>query len=197
MLILHHSNHRPRYVRRGSRGSRLTPKLLREVLGWVTVRDESDGVSLCARDTRRTGPESTTALPSLGLYLNFSDGFPFARVRLGSGTKFDVIPAYVTPEKDHYALTVGDKWVMFNVANQEVVLTEWLKDSCLFQKRDVKVKKKAMRIVLEAGGKFFQLRVQGTQIKDWDDDDETSEVSMVEYPLDDDKDELVSFLSSF
>ncbi|THH20746.1 hypothetical protein EW146_g693 [Bondarzewia mesenterica] len=171
-------NHRPEKARArtgGSRGSRLTPKLLRDVFAWASVGEY--GVELRAQDPRSTPPLRR-------LYLNFSDDFAFARVRLGSGTKFDVLPVYATSEKALYAMTVGGKWVTFNVARKELVLTEKMRDGSLFKKANVKLKKKAMRIVLENEGISYQLRMQGTRIRERDGEDaESSEVSMVEYPL--------------
>lgn len=173
-LTLQCSNHRPARNGAGSRGSRLTPALLREIFGWVSAGEY--GVRLRAQG-------KTTMLPPRGLYLNFSEDFEFGRVRLGSGTIFDVLPAHVTPEKVLYALAVGTKWVMFNNARKEVVLTENMRDGCLFMKANVKIKKKTMQIVVEKEGKSYQLQMQGTRIREFDGEDaESSEVSMVEYP---------------
>ncbi|KAI0941799.1 hypothetical protein AcW1_003594 [Taiwanofungus camphoratus] len=175
-------NHRPARNGAGSRGSRLTPALLREIFGWVSAGEY--GVRLRAQG-------KTTMLPPRGLYLNFSEDFEFGRVRLGSGTIFDVLPAHVTPEKVLYALAVGTKWVMFNNARKEVVLTENMRDGCLFMKANVKIKKKTMQIVVEKEGKSYQLQMQGTRIREFDGEDaESSEVSMVEYPS---KEQFVDF----
>ncbi|THH06244.1 hypothetical protein EW146_g9673 [Bondarzewia mesenterica] len=171
-------NHRPEKARAhtgGSRGSRLTPKLLHDVFTWASVGEY--GVELRAQATRST-------LPLRGLYLNFSDNFAFARVRLGSGTKFDVLPVHATLENVLYGMTVGGKWVTFNIARKELVLTEKMRDGSLFKKSNVKLKRKAMRIVVENEGISYQLRMQGTRIREFDGEDaESSEVSMVEYPL--------------
>ncbi|KAF8517816.1 hypothetical protein JB92DRAFT_3113324 [Gautieria morchelliformis] len=170
-------NHRPARVGGGSRGSRLTPKLLREVFGWVGVGEY--GVKLGAKDTTKG---SATTLPPRGLFLSFSEDFPFARVRLGSGTAFDVLPAQVTSEKVQYAMAVGGKWAMFNTAKKEVVLSDKITTGCLFTKSNVKVKKRVLRVVVETVGGNYQLRVQGKRIREFDGEyAESSEVSMVEY----------------
>ncbi|ETW77754.1 hypothetical protein HETIRDRAFT_453887 [Heterobasidion irregulare TC 32-1] len=176
-------NRRPERARGGSRGSRLSPKLLREVFVWASVGEY--GVELSAQASIAT----RALLPARGLYLSFPEDFPFARVRLGSGTKLDVLPAYATSETVLYAMmTVDRKWVTFNPAKGELVLSERMRDGSLFKKANVKLKKKAMRIVVESGGKSYQLRVQGTRIRKADGENaESSEVSMVEYPMENDK----------
>ena len=110
-------------------------------------------------------------------------------MRLGSGTKLDVLPAYATSETVLYAMmTVDRKWATFNPAKGELVLSERMRDGSLFKKANVKLKKKAMRIVVESGGKSYQLRVQGKRIRKADGENaESSEVSMVEYPMENDK----------
>jgi hypothetical protein len=65
-----HSNHRPDRVRGGSRGSRLTPKLLRKVFGWVGVGEY--GVKLGAKDTTK----GSTMLPPRGLSYPSRSTFP-------------------------------------------------------------------------------------------------------------------------
>jgi len=167
-------NHRPERKRGGSRGSRITPQLLREVFGWVGVGNY--GIKL-----RAQGKKASPG-PPRGLYLNFSENFPFARVRLGSGTAFDVLPAHATRDKELYALAMGEKWVMFNIARQEAGLKDEITDKCLFSKSNVK--KKTMRITVEDNGRTYQLRMQGKRIKETGDEEdaESSEVSFVSYP---------------
>ena len=152
------------------------------MLAWASVGEY--GVELSAQASLAT----RALLPARGLYLSFPEDFPFARVRLGSGTKLDVLPAYATSETVLYAMAVGGKWVTFNPAKGELVLSERMRDGSLFKKANVKLKKKAMRIVVESGGAGYQLRMQGTRIRKADGEDaESSEVSMAQYPMENDK----------
>ncbi|GBE84698.1 hypothetical protein SCP_0606780 [Sparassis crispa] len=178
-------NHGPAYVGGGSRGSLLSPTLFREIFRWLDVGQY--GKKLCVQDSR-SNPQPGTEPPKAGLYLYFPDDWPFARVRLGFGTAFDVLPVQVAAGSDkvRYALAVGEKWVLFNLTTKLAVLSDKLMDPCLFTK-DEKKKKKEMRIVLEhpTTKKAFQLRLEGDMISEFDGDDaESSEVSMVPHPQD-------------
>lgn len=120
-------------------------------------------------------------LPDAGIFLSFEGTLDFARVRLRTGTKFDLILAEVPPERanglgDQYALTVADKedWVKF--VDPLVVKTEKMEDECLFQWTyspntpvpfwQITVNKKVLRM----GGKLLE---------EYDEDAESSELSFV------------------
>ncbi|KAH7907763.1 hypothetical protein BJ138DRAFT_441680 [Hygrophoropsis aurantiaca] len=176
----------------GSRGCRLTPELLREVFKWIDRSTNSSAklgryqVKLRAQEGRAKPPPGTE-LPRLGLFMNFSDDFPFARVRLGSGTVFDVLPAeaMASSEKLYYALAVGAKWVLFNPKKKEAVMSNNLQDGCLFWIS--RQKKKGLGLVFDRAvdGEEWQLKMSGEMISDIDEDDmESSEVTLVKYPAD-------------
>ena len=175
-----HSNRRPASKRGGSRGSRLTPKVLREVFQWFGVGKY--GVKLRAQP--HPGKQ-TSKPPDDGLYLYFSDDDPFALVKRGNGSEFDVLPAQVAQKtsKMHYVLCHQGKWVLYDAIQQNVLLHDRINDRCLFYEERKKKGPAAIVMTFKPRGKDFQLRVQGEMIYGTDDDDsESSEVSMVEYP---------------
>ncbi|KAG8779907.1 hypothetical protein FRC15_009857 [Serendipita sp. 397] len=143
-----------------------------------------------------------------GLHLIFPEDWTFGRVRLGTGSKFDVIPVYSGPEGDRYALwttatSATGKWVRFDVPQDQVELVDILKDESHFAKSNVS-KTGWMKIVIDgpkedgAAPKRYQLSLAGTMIMEGDpDDEETSEVSFVEYPKEeDDKIVKISFVKA-
>lgn len=161
------------------RGSRITLDLLREVFDWVSAGYRDVRVRAQGKDIATTFPR--------GLFLNFQEDFPFARVMLGDGTKLDVLPAHVTEKQKMYAIRVGKKWAVFNAADGEVVLTEHLKDACLFEMMPANKKRKSARIVavLDYDSTKYQLRMEGTMFsKSAGVGAQSSEVSMVRYPND-------------
>ncbi len=98
---------------------------------------------------------------------------------------FDVFPAQVIAQSARvfYTLSCQGKWVLFDVVRQEVVLHDRISDRCLFF--EDKQYNKGLGIVLarQEGGRYFQLRIQGEMIYGMDNEDsESSEVSLVEYP---------------
>jgi len=182
----HHSNSSadPKRKNGGSRGTRLTVAVLREVLCFAKVGHYS--VRLRAHGT----PKQVQLLPERGLYLSFPEGFPFARVRLGPGGVLDILPAEVAKNSKLYALAVRGQWALFNAPKQQVMLSGDVREECLFTIDD-KTKKgsdeTAIEIVIARGDGKLQLRMRGEKLKDLEDDDEdedaeSSEVSMVKYP---------------
>jgi hypothetical protein len=168
-------------------GARLTRELLYNVFSWISPKMIQKGVRLRAKD-HRTKPTPPT-LPSRGLFLSFLQNFGFARVRLGSGTEFDLIPAEVVSSnpKDMYALAVagGGEWVIFKIMENKLELTEKMKDGCLFMQSFQKKKPPTwLKIVVKnAQDKEFLLKMEGKSIKEYDEDAESSEVSFVDNPL--------------
>lgn len=63
---------------------------------------------------------------------------PFARLRCGTGSEFNVFPVRVTATTTCYALKIGSKWVMFDVEDQKVTLVDELAEQCLFTKKTMK-----------------------------------------------------------
>jgi len=181
-LTTNRSNRAPHSKKGGSRGSRLTPKILREVFQWVGVGKY--GVKLRAQPH----PGKTAAEPPLeGLYLYFSDEDPSALVKRGNGSEFDVLPAQIQAvnaktSKVHYVLRYQGKWVLFDAMQQNVLLHDRVNDHCLFHEEG-KTKGVGIVMTFKPRGQEFQLRVQGEMIYGTDDEDsESSEVSLIEYP---------------
>ena len=119
-------------------------------------------------------------LPDAGLFLSFEGTLDFARVRLRTGTKFDLILAEVMPGNagdlgDRYALAVADEedWVKF--IDPLVVKTGKMEDECLFQRLFFQTKPPSWKIV--ANNKF--LKMGGKWLKQYDEDAESSELSFV------------------
>ncbi|THU77782.1 hypothetical protein K435DRAFT_769997 [Dendrothele bispora CBS 962.96] len=182
-------NRRPQSKKGGSRGSRLTPKVLREVFQWLGVGKYE--VKLQAQAFAGMFlPANMPQPPPRGLYLNFSSTYSSARVRLGDGSAFDVLPAQAAAQsaKVLYSLSYQGKWVLFDPIRQEVVLQDSISDRCLFF-MDAS-SSRGLRIVVQIPGKTesqdqkYQLRLQGEMIYDFGDDDdlESSEVSLIKYP---------------
>jgi hypothetical protein len=125
-------------------------------------------------------------LPSDGLFLSFLGKLGFGRVRLRSGTKFNIMPAQVVPgdtAQDLHVLSVAGegKWVMFNIREDDddeesnVALTEEVSEACLFKKS---YKQKGWKITAH---QEFLLRVEGMEIGT-NVNLESSEVSFVNDP---------------
>lgn len=171
----------------GSRGSRITLALLREVFSWVSGVGQY-AVQLRALD----GPKKSQGpkLPKPGIFLHFSKDWDFGRVKLGAGSLLDVLPVQTSSgqgNSEMLALAVENEWVFFNPMKNEVKLVDRLRDGCLFKKGNIKLKKKSMRIVVKTGGREYQLKMQCSMIDEFDGDDaESSEVSLVRYPEDND-----------
>ena len=139
------------------------------------------GVQLRATDIRKN--PTLPILPPRGLFLSFKGDFGFGRVRLGSGTQFDLMPAQVTTAKKMvlYAMVTTDrKWAMFDPTDKnEVRLTDKMRDGCLFRKYKKEPNKPHFRIVVQVDEVDFQLRMEGNSILESDEDEETSEISFV------------------
>jgi hypothetical protein len=143
------------------------------------------GVRLRAKEHRKT--PKPPILPSRGLFLSLGN-FGFARVRLGSGTEFDLMPAEVVSSDPRtlYALAVagGGEWVNFKVMENRVELSEKMKDGCLFMQSFQKNSRTWLKIVVKnAQDKEYLLKMEGNSIKEYDEDAESSEVSFVENPF--------------
>ncbi|KAF7792464.1 hypothetical protein EIP86_003503 [Pleurotus ostreatoroseus] len=180
-------NMRPPKEGAGSRGARLTTRLLRVVFEWAQVGKYN--VQLRTKDL---SPE----LPKKGLFLYFREGDDLARVKIESGSSFDVLPAQTrsgdpNPKLVRSAMSLGDRWVYFNGRRSEVRLEDELKDGCFFTETNSKPKK--MQIATPAipeqsdrqDKTRYQLKVQRQLIDNLDEDDEDTtspEVFMVQYP---------------
>jgi len=185
-------NYGPKYKGAGSRGSRITAELMREVYGFT--KGASLGVQLRAHGT----PRQVRELPLGGLFLSFPSTFPFARVHLRSGTPVDLLPAQSGGVPMHLmavSTPSGMRYAAFNIGKREIVLREKIRDDCLFELVSGKPSKqgeetiqiKIPKDMADVEGKEkFQLRVQGTAIREFDGDDaESSEVSFVDAPTSD------------
>ncbi|KAF7790150.1 hypothetical protein EIP86_001102, partial [Pleurotus ostreatoroseus] len=194
------SNHAKVSSRRtapGSHGAFITLALLSEVFDVLGVGRKA--VQLRAREPPkpkgRTAKKVTAAkipdipsMPAAGLFLSFTPAHDFARVKLGRGSLFDIFPVSSTsgerPDIVILAMRMDTKWVYFNPAARELSLVDTLSDACLFTERNIKAKRKAMRVVVgEREGEQYQLRIQGYRINELDGDDAvSSEVSLVLFP---------------
>ncbi|KZT11210.1 uncharacterized protein LAESUDRAFT_710795 [Laetiporus sulphureus 93-53] len=168
----------------GSRGARITLDLLMEVFSWLGIGKFGKRIRACASKKHA----ALGTLPPRGLYLNFSKYFSFARVRMGSGTKFNALPAEVTKDKVLYALQVADaeflnKWLVFDVVKNEIQLDDKLSTEGLFSYGNKK--KNTFKIVMErTSPSVVQLGCQCKRIEEIDGEDaESSEVSLVPYPM--------------
>ncbi|KAJ3558331.1 hypothetical protein NM688_g993 [Phlebia brevispora] len=192
-------NSRPAWKNGGSRGARLNLDLLQVVFGWfgvgrynVQLRAKAE-----AAPKRKSKVPSTTTtqdvLPTKGLFLYFKDGWETARVKLGSGSSFDVLPVHTKSGSmniDHcrYAMKLGARWVFFNGVRGEVTLADQLKNGCFFTESNIKRNAGRTKVVTPAvsGQRRYQLKVQKTMIDEDDEDSqESSEVYMARYPEDD------------
>lgn len=195
VVILRHrltvacSNHSPDPARKsrggGSRGARLNSAMLREVLEFARVGH----YSVCLR--AHGSPKQIRELPQRGLYLSFPEGFPFARVRLGAGSTMDIIPAESQQGSRKYAMAVKGKWALFNIAKQQLMLSQELREECLFSMPDRGTVKNSgeteIAVIIERDGKRSMLRIRGERLgrivdDEDDEDEESSEVSLVPYP---------------
>lgn len=129
------------------------------------------------------GRKTLPKLPDKGLFLSFEGGMGFGRVRLGSGTKFDLMPAQSTHLKngqytDEYSLATTDgKWVTFDCDSPRVSkIVQEMNDGSLFK---IDSKKK---VIVEQKGKSYELKMEGSYIKEYDENAESSEVSFQNYP---------------
>ncbi|KAG8802280.1 hypothetical protein FRC16_010022 [Serendipita sp. 398] len=202
MTVIAIHNRRPAYRKGGSTGARLTRQLMMKVF-------ELSGALETDVMLRGWGdPRGKKYSVPRGLHLIFPEDWTFGRVRLGTGSKFDVIPVYSGPEGDRYALwttatSATGKWVRFDVPQDQVELVDILKDESHFAKSNVS-KTGWMKIVVDGpkedgtAPKRYQLSLAGTMIMEGDpDDEETSEVSFVEYPKEeDDKIVKISFIKA-
>ena len=120
------------------------------------------------------------------------DDFGFGRVRLGSGSKFDVMPAEIVEKSANlYAMSVTPagqgkrEWVTFNPnsTTKKVGLSETMIDNCLFEK--ISRREISFKIVASSGGVKLQLRIEGQEIDETDEEMESSEVSWVRWPTGD------------
>lgn len=119
------------------------------------------------------------ALPPTGLYMVFGEK-PFARLQRGTGSEFDVFPAQVTSSSIRYALALGEKWVMFDIESQQVILVDKPRELSLFAKQSMKNPKIHPHIVYIALGDNHQLRMDGSKFRPHDlPDSQTSGLSMV------------------
>jgi hypothetical protein len=180
MVVAIHNN-RPLDRDSGSRGARLTPELFREIYTWLGSNVLQTGVQLHATDIRKKPTPPT--LPSAGLFLSFKQDFGFGRVRLGSGTQFDLMPAQVMFNKVLYAMwsTTDGKWALFDVSENKIELGEKVREACLFRKYKKDPKKAFFRLVIEIGEESVQLKMEGKSIED-DEDVESTEISFVAWP---------------
>lgn len=140
-------------------------------------------------------PRQLRELPKGGLYLHFPPNFPFARVRLASGTPIDLLPAQSGGVPMHVmaiATPAGERYAGFNLGRGEVVLRERIRDDCLFEwfrgkptkQGEETVQIKVLKDKDDVEGKAkVQVRVQGAAIRGFDGEDaESSEVSFVDAP---------------
>jgi len=161
----------------GSRGARLSPEVYINAFKWLGPNVIQENVQLAGNNPSK-------------FFLSFQGTLGFARARLNSGTKFNIMPAEMIQD-DRYALRIaGDnQWVMFSTVKNEVVKTVDMKDKCLFFKDNSK--KKGMRIVIKGDADVkdsdLQLRIEGKYLKTYDEDAESSEISFVKYGSENDK----------
>lgn len=168
-------------------GILLTVDLLRDVFEWLNSGFLLKGVQIQVRQHDLLKHEHPAACS--GLFLSFMSNTGFGRVRQHSGTKFDWMLAEVS-NRVYYALSVtGEKkWLRFDVTAkkyQGVELSETLDGKgCLFLNL---ADDDCGWVVLAVGTKFVEngiekkvkLRMEGTHIKTYDVERESSEVSLV------------------
>ena len=168
-------------------GALLTVDLLRDVFEWLDSGFLLKGVQIKVREYDLLKHEHPAA--GYGLYLSFMSNTGFGRVRQHSGTKFDWILAEVSNHV-YYALSMtGErKWLRFNLTAkkyQGVELSEIMDGKgCLFLNL---ADDDCAWVILAVGTGFVEnsiekkvkLRMQGTHIKTYDLERESSEVSLV------------------
>ena len=91
------------------------------------------------------------------------------------------MPAQEVPNPVWYAMssTTDGKWALFDPNENEVGLTEKVRDACLFRKYKQDPKKESFRVVVEGS---LQLKMEGKSIDESDEDVESSEISFVAWP---------------
>ncbi|KAF4609410.1 hypothetical protein D9613_012989 [Agrocybe pediades] len=141
----------------GSRGSQLSPKLLREVYMWAGLDTKK---KIRAQNTSKRYP---VVPPPSGLYMTF-EGTGFARLQRGNGTEVDVLPAQVASVGGiKYALGLGKQWVKFSIEDQQAILVNNLVEQCLFTKQTMNnplIHPHIVYIALEGG---YKLRMDGSK----------------------------------
>lgn len=158
--------------------------MLHEILDFAQVGHY--GVRLRAHGT----PKQILQLPGRGLYLSFPEGFSFARVRLGPGSAVDIVPAETQKSSKQYAMVVEGRWALFNTAKQQVVLSEIVREECLFSMEEKLIKSTGgteISVIIARDGKKWMLRIRGERLKHFEDEEddegaESSEVSLLPYP---------------
>ncbi|KIL60430.1 hypothetical protein M378DRAFT_920962 [Amanita muscaria Koide BX008] len=164
--------HKPAPGSTGSRGSRISPKVLRDVFTWASL-DTTKQIKA------QNVSKNPVALPPEGVYIIFAER-PFARLRRGTGTKFDVFPAKVTSSSVRYVLALGDKWVMFDTENQQAILVDSPREQSLFSMERMKNPGRYPHIVRIVIEEKYQLRIDGSRWKPHDlPDAQISGLSMV------------------
>ena len=94
------------------------------------------------------------------------------------------MPAQVMSMADTtlYAMVTTDgKWAMFYPDENEIRLSEKVRDACLFRKFKKDPKKECFRILIQVGDDTLQLRAEGKRILE-DEDEESTELSFVAWP---------------
>lgn len=168
-------------------GALLTVDLFRDVFEWLNSGFLLKGVQIQIRQYDLLKHEHPAAC--CGLFLSFVSNTGFGRVRQHSGTKFDWMLAEVS-NRVYYALSVtGEKkWLRFDLTAkkyQGVELSETLDGKgCLFLNL---ADDDCGWMILAVGTGFVEngvemkvkLRMEGTHIKTYDVERESSEVSLV------------------
>lgn len=166
-------------------GALLTVELLCDVFEWLNSGFLLEGVQIQVRQYELVKHEHPAA--DLGLFLSFMSNNGFGHVRQHLGTKFDWMLAEVSNHV-YYALSVtGErKWLRFDVTTkkcQGVVLSEIMDGKgCLFLNL---ADGDCAWVVLAIGTGFVEngvekkvkLAMQGTHIKTYNVERESSEVS--------------------
>ena len=165
----------------------LTADLLRDVFEWLNSGFLLKSVQIRVREYELLKHKHLAA--DCGLFLSFISDIGFGRVRQHSGTKFDWMLAEVSNDV-YYALSVAGekKWLRFDVTAkkyQGVQLSETMDGKgCLFLNL---ADDDCDWVILAVGTGFVEngiekkvkLRMQGTHIKTYDVERESSEVSLV------------------
>ena len=186
--IIAHNSVDPNNYERGYRsGALLTVDLLRDVFEWLNSGLLLKGVQVQVRQHELLKHKHPAA--DNGLFLSFMSNTRFGRVRQHSGTKFDWMLVEVS-NHDYYALSVAGemKWLKFDTTAkkyQGVELSEIMDGKgCLFLNL---ADNDCAWVILAVGTGFVEngvekkvkLRIQGTHIKTYDVERESSEVSLV------------------
>ncbi|KIY45975.1 hypothetical protein FISHEDRAFT_60815 [Fistulina hepatica ATCC 64428] len=192
-------NNGPEYAGGGSRGARITEAMMREVFKWLGDAKLKENVRLQVVDLRRQArPGQPSLAPPNGLFLSFETSFGFGRVRLGTGTSFDLIPAQLLngPE-ELYVLKAhaSGKWLKFEPMKNRVVLEDKWNDNCTFRMDTSSPTAKqpwGSLVVPERDpnmdklkGESYVLRMEANYLSLTEPEAESSEVSLVRYPTQD------------